>query len=145
MWPGPETRVRPKEGRPFGPLPYNEAMPEIEINGPSTAQPSMSSTPAGPKPKKASLSERLAAVEAERDALRAELDARANDSVGSWLEVVGTESRILGEMHKTLSWRVTKPLRFFRKVQLKVSEVGLAKVSQLAVADFQRRFKGRRR
>jgi hypothetical protein len=120
-------------------------MPEIEINGTSNAEPLVSSLPTDPKPLKASLPERLAEVQAERDALRAELDARANDSVGSWLEVVGNESRILGEMHKTVSWRVTKPLRFLRKVQLKVSEVGLAKVSQLAVADFQRRFKGRRR
>lgn len=116
-------------------LPYNEAMPDSQTDGPVSEEPTQSQN----------LVERLAAVEAECDRLRTELDARANESIGSWLEVVGTESRTLGQMHNTISWRVTKPLRFVRKVQLKVSEVGIAKVSQLAVADFQRRFKGRRR
>ena len=87
----------------------------------------------------------MAEVESERDALQAELDARANESIASWLTVVGTESRILGEMQNSVSWRVTKPLRLIRKVQLKVSQVGIGQVSQLAVADLKRRYSGRRR
>ncbi|TFC72403.1 hypothetical protein E3O45_12695 [Cryobacterium sp. TMS1-20-1] len=110
-------------------------MPESEAFGSSTAN----------EPEPSSLSERLAEVELERDQLRSELDARENDSVASWLEVVGTESRILGDIHNTLSWRITKPLRFVRKVQIKAVELGPARFSQLAVADLKRRHVGRRR
>lgn len=109
-------------------------MPEAENDGPVRDTPHDGLTP-----------ERFAEVVAERDRLQSELDMRANESIGSWLNVVSTESRILGEMQKTLSWRVTKPLRLIRKVQVKVSELGLARFSQLAVADLRRRFQGSRR
>ena len=99
----------------------------------------------GPNSQQPSLVERLAQAEAERDRLREELDARSNESVASWLAVAGTESRILGQMHGTLSWRITKPLRFVRKVQLKAAQVGVAQVAHLAAADLRRRFIGRRR
>ncbi|WP_166786538.1 hypothetical protein [Cryobacterium sp. TMT1-19] len=115
-------------------------MSESQINGPTTGTPLTDGAAA-----EADLAARLADSEAERDRLRNELDARSNESVESWLEVVGTESRILGQMHGTLSWRITKPLRFVRKVQLKAAQVGVAQVAQLAVADLRRRFTGRRR
>ena len=110
-------------------------MPERKIEVPPTHS----------EPTHLSVSSRLAEVESERDALQAELDAKSNESIASWLTVVGTESRILGEMQNSVSWRVTKPLRLVRKVQLKVSQVGLGQVSQLAVADLKRRYIGRRR
>ncbi|TFB66991.1 hypothetical protein [Cryobacterium sp. Hz9] len=110
-------------------------MPESDASGLSAAN----------EPQQPSLSARLAAVEAERDRLQAELDARENESLASWLEVVGTESRVLGDMYNTLSWRVTKPLRFVRKVQIKAVELGPSRFSQLAVADLKRRYLGRRR
>ena len=88
-------------------------MSESQINGPTAGAPLTDEASA-----QAELAARLVEAEAERDRLRAELDARANESVDSWLEVVGTESRILGQMHATLSRRITKPLRFARKVQL---------------------------
>lgn len=115
-------------------------MSESQTNGPTSGTPLTDVAVS-----QAALVARLAEVEAERDGLRHELDARSNESVDSWLEVVGTESRILGQMHATLSWRITKPLRFVRKVQLKAAQVGVARVSQLAVADLRRRFIGRRR
>ncbi|HSP74771.1 MAG TPA: hypothetical protein VLO31_00970 [Cryobacterium sp.] len=115
-------------------------MSESQFNGPTAGTPLTDEAAA-----QADLAARLAAAEAERDRLRDELDARSNESVDSWLEVVGTESRILGQMHGTVSWRITKPLRFVRKVQLKAAQVGVARVSQLAVADLRRRFIGRRR
>jgi len=108
-------------------------MPDRKTDGP------------GPNSQQSILVARLAQVEAERDRLRDELDARSNESVESWLAVVGTESRILGQMHGTLSWRITKPLRFVRKVQLKTAQVGVSQVAHLAVADLRRRFIGRRR
>lgn len=110
-------------------------MSESEIDAPSASS----------KPKKLSVSARLAQVEEERDRLRAELDAQANASIASWLDVVGVESRVLGDMQNSVSWKVTKPLRVVRKVQIKVAEVGVARTSQLAVADLKRRYLGRRR
>lgn len=114
---------------------YDESMSESEIDGPSASK----------KSTKLSVSARLAQVEEERDRLRAELDAQSNASIASWLEVVGVESRILGDMQNSVSWKVTKPLRLVRKVQIKVAEVGVARTSQLAVADLKRRYLGRRR
>lgn len=91
------------------------------------------------------LDETFAEVLAERDQLRRELDSRANADILSWLRVVDDESRMLRDMQQTLSWRITKPLRLARKVQKKAGEVGVVEVSQLAVADLRRRFRGQRR
>jgi hypothetical protein len=93
----------------------------------------------------AALRSDLVAAVSERDRLRAELDARANTEVASWLTIVADESRALREIQQTLSWRITKPLRLVRKVQKKTTEVGVVAVSQLAVADLRRRFRGSRR
>lgn len=87
----------------------------------------------------------LDAAVSERDRLRSDLDARANAEVASWLTIVADESRALREIQQTLSWRITKPLRLVRKVQKKANEVGVYQVSQLAVADLRRRFRGSRR
>ena len=87
----------------------------------------------------------LVAAVSERDRLRAQLDARANIEVASWLTIVADESRALRDIQQTLSWRITKPLRLVRKVQKKTTEVGVVAVSQLAVADLRRRFRGARR
>jgi hypothetical protein len=91
------------------------------------------------------LDQTLGEVLAERDRLRQELDSRANADIVSWLRVVDDESRMLRDMQQTLSWRITKPLRLARKVQKKAAEVGVVEVSQLAVADLRRRFRGQRR
>lgn len=114
---------------------YNEPMPEIETDTSANIDPLDSSE----------LARRLAEVEAERDELRTAIDSQANASLASWMVVVNTEARILRDMQNTLSWRVTKPLRRMRELQLKVARVGVARASQLAVADFRRRFLGRRR
>ena len=91
------------------------------------------------------LERQLAAVESERDGLRQFADEHANREIASWLEVVGTETRLLGEMQNSISWRLTRPLRAARTIQIKVARVGVPRASQLAVADLRRRFRGRRR
>ena len=52
---------------------------------------------------------------------------------------------MLASMTNTLSWRITRPLRLARTVQIKMKEIGLVRTSQLAVADLRRRYAGRRR
>ena len=84
-------------------------------------------------------------MQAEIDRLQRELDARSNEDVRTWLKVVGEETRMLASMTNTLSWRITRPLRLARTVQIKMKEIGLVRTSQLAVADLRRRYAGRRR
>ncbi|MEJ3403529.1 hypothetical protein WDJ51_02170 [Rathayibacter sp. YIM 133350] len=84
-------------------------------------------------------------LRAEIVRLQSELDQRAGAELSTWLKIVRDESRLLRDIRNTLSWRVTKPLRAARVVQLKVAEVGLVRTSQLAVADLRRRYRGRRR
>jgi hypothetical protein len=84
-------------------------------------------------------------MQAEIDRLQRELDDRSNEDVRTWLKVVGEETRMLARMTSTLSWRITRPLRLARTVQIKMKEIGLVRTSQLAVADLRRRYAGRRR
>jgi len=88
---------------------------------------------------------RIRELEAEIARLQAEIDRRSDDDLRTWIKAVRDEGRMVREMQKTLSWRVTRPLRLARFLQLKVAEIGVAKTSQLAVADLRRRYLGRRR
>ena len=84
-------------------------------------------------------------LEAEVRRLQGELDRRAGEDLRTWIKAVRDEGRLVRDMQKTLSCRVTRPLRVARFLQLKVAEVGVMKTSQLAVADLRRRYLGRRR
>lgn len=84
-------------------------------------------------------------LEGEVRRLQAEIDRRSSDELRAWIRAVRDEGRLVRDMQKTLSWRLTRPLRVARVLQLKVAEVGVAKTSQLAVADLRRRYNGRRR
>ncbi|WP_127792908.1 hypothetical protein [Agromyces sp. LHK192] len=88
---------------------------------------------------------RVVELEREVERLRGELDRRAEDDLRTWIRAVRDEDRILRDMQQTLSWRITRPLRLARVVQLKVAQVGVVRTSQLAVADLRRRYAGRRR
>ena len=101
-------------------------------------------TAAVESPKKPTVSERLKQSEAERERLQHELDALSNAALGDWLSAAQGHANEIEAFYGTLSWRVTKPLRIARKVQLKVGEVGVARTSQVVVAELGRRV-GRRR
>lgn len=88
---------------------------------------------------------RIRELEEEVARLQAEIDRRSGDDLRTWIKAVRDEGRLVRDMQKTLSWRVTRPLRLARFLQLKVAEVGVMKTSQLAVADLRRRYLGRRR
>lgn len=56
--------------------------------------------------------------------LRREHDELMNRDFGAWLEMVRHEGGSLREYEKSLSWRVTKPLRLVRAFQVRVKEAG---------------------
>lgn len=109
-------------------------MPSVDENDTPSVEPAS---------KRPSVSARLAAAESQIEQLKAANDALMNESLNSWLTVVGDESRILGEVYSTLSWRITRPLRLVRQVQRKVAEVGAAETTSLVAARVKQRL-GRR-
>src|SRR3978361_2276252 len=90
---------------------YNEAVPEdlaADSNSP-LMQPDADDAPVATAT--AELETRIADLEAERDALQRELDTIKNRATDRWLSAAQFESQALAAMQKTVSWRVTKPLR----------------------------------
>ncbi|MDQ1610039.1 MAG: hypothetical protein QOE16_2771 [Microbacteriaceae bacterium] len=86
------------------------------------------------KPKRRTVTERLAEAESELDRLRRENDQLVNESLSTWLLVVDEESSALAQVYATLSWRITRPLRITRQLQLKVREVGVRRTAGFAAA-----------
>lgn len=78
------------------------------------------------------LQTRLATAEAEVERLRREVARLTNESLNSWLGLMDAESKELSLVYSTLSWRVTKPLRLARKVQIKVREIGVLRTVDFA-------------
>lgn len=91
-----------------------------------------------PAAKRPTLGDRLAAAEAENERLQRANDALMNDSLSSWLVVVSDEARALAQIHATLSWRITRPLRLARQVQIKAKEVGLQETASVVLARLKR-------
>lgn len=85
------------------------------------------------------LRKRLAAAEAERDELRARVNADLNDTVTDWLVSVVAYATVVPDVHNTVSWRVTRPLRLVRTFQLKVSQVGLRPAVGIVASRARRR------
>lgn len=57
--------------------------------------------------------------------LRTRLDALLNDPLDAWVENMHFGGSA-AEFEKTLSWRITKPLRAARTFQIRVGQLGLA-------------------
>jgi hypothetical protein len=73
-------------------------------------------------------SDPLAELQAENDDLRAQLDFVRNHSLDTWLRVVHSSGIAVRDYENTLSWRVTRPLRLVRRVQVAVREMGIGPV-----------------
>jgi len=97
-------------------------------------------TPAAVAPKKLTVSERLKQSEAERERLQHEVDELSTIALSKWLLVAHHQTSQAAIM-QSLSWRVTKPLRTVRQVQLKVSDVGVAQTARVVVTTLQKRRK----
>ena len=105
-------------------------MPPIE----SDATPSVETS------KKPTVAERLKQSEAERLRLQHEVDRLSNIALSKWL-LVAHHQQSQAAIMQTLSWRVTRPLRTARKVQIKIGEVGVAQTARVVVASAQKRRK----
>lgn len=59
-----------------------------------------------------------------------------------WLDAVATSATtwtVVEQMEKSLSWRITAPLRIWRSLQRRVSEVGLKQGVKKGVERYQRK------
>lgn len=97
-------------------------------------------TPAVVAPKKLTVSERLKQSESERERLQHEVDELSTIALSKWLLVAHHQTN-QAAITQTLSWRVTKPLRTARQVQLKITEVGVAQTARVVVTTIQKRRK----
>lgn len=74
----------------------------------------------------------LQSLRDELDAARAELSALRETSLREWVSVMDSESRVLGQVYNTFSWRVTWPLRAARRYQIAVRDHGLGAANRAA-------------
>ncbi len=81
----------------------------------------------------------LTKATAERDALRADVDAMLTHDVSEWLEMQRGLRVGFADYESTVSWRVTKPLRLIRTFQYAAKEHGLSSALRLAGAVLTRR------
>lgn len=87
-------------------------------------------------------SSRLEQLEQENARLRAIVDDYANGVVRDWLVSADAFSSVVPDVHGTLSWRITRPLRQVRAAQLKVAEIGLAPTARIVVDRVVKRIRG---
>ena len=97
-------------------------------------------TPEATAPAKPTLTQRLKQSEAERERLQREVDELSAIALSKWL-LVAHHQTSQAAIVQSFSWRVTKPLRTVRHVQLKVTEVGVAETAKVVVTALQKRRK----
>lgn len=85
----------------------------------------------------------IAELQAENEALRAQLDAARNESLDAWLRVMHHSGVAARDYERTLSWRVTRPLRVARRIQIAVREVGVSGVAVTALGRLRTRLRSR--
>ena len=89
-------------------------------------------------PAKPTLTQRLKQSEAERERLQREVDQLSTVALSKWL-LVAHHQQSQAAITQTLSWRITRPLRQARQVQMKISEVGVAQTAQVVVTTLRKR------
>lgn len=92
----------------------------------------------------APLEARVAELEQEVAALRSQVDDYENGVVRDWLVSSDAYATDVPDVHNTFSWRVTRPLRQVRTVQLKVSEIGFLPTARIVASRVGRRARGGR-
>jgi len=84
----------------------------------------------------------------QRDELRRENEQLRKRLLDGWAEFATSEASvpsIVREMEASISWRVTKPLRVFRSIQLKAARVGYLRALSLSGGYLRRAIDNRRR
>jgi hypothetical protein len=81
---------------------------------------------------------------AEHETAERELAELRDAVLEDWLHAVQAVSGEVREMERSLSWRITKPLRLARVLGRKTKEVGVVPAAQLAAVELARRVGHRR-
>lgn len=92
--------------------------------------------------------EDLAAVVEERDELRRENELLRQRLLEGWADLAATEASVpslVQHMEASISWRITKPLRTIRTIQLKAARVGYLHALSLSGGYARRAIDNRRR
>ncbi|MBF4463346.1 MULTISPECIES: hypothetical protein [unclassified Rathayibacter] len=89
----------------------------------------------------------LSSDEQEREIarLRSQVDALLNDPFDEWVERIQVGGVTASGFERTLSWRVTKPLRLVRTFQIRVQQLGLPGAIRHTARFAKRRLSGRAR
>lgn len=82
---------------------------------------------------------------AELARLRAQVDALLNDPFDEWVKRIQVGGVTASGFERTLSWRVTKPLRLVRTFQIRVEQLGLLGAVGHSARFIKRRLSGRAR
>ncbi|PPF33876.1 hypothetical protein C5C10_10150 [Rathayibacter sp. AY1A3] len=77
--------------------------------------------------------------------LRAQVDSLLNDPFDEWVERIQVGGVTASGFERTLSWRVTKPLRLVRTFQIRVEQLGLSGAVGHSARFVKRRLSGRAR
>ncbi|AND17051.1 hypothetical protein C5C18_02635 [Rathayibacter tritici] len=80
---------------------------------------------------------------AELARLRAQVDALLNDPFDEWVERIQVGGVTASGFERTLSWRITKPLRLVRTFQMRVDQLGLPGAVRHSARFVKRRLSGR--
>ncbi|HEU4849028.1 MAG TPA: hypothetical protein VFS93_01315 [Terrimesophilobacter sp.] len=75
----------------------------------------------------------------EDNAAERELVELREAVLDDWLHAIEGVSGEIQKMERTLSWRVTKPLRLARRLGRKTRELGVVPTAQLAAVEIARR------
>lgn len=75
----------------------------------------------------------IAELQAEIADLRSQLDQIDNQSLDSWLTAMQRSGVAMRDFEASLSWRMTRPLRFLRRVQVAIGDVGVGGVTSIAL------------
>mgnify|MGYP001427364305 CR=1 FL=1 len=80
----------------------------------------------------------VADLRAELEGLRRDYDELLNRDVATWLEQLRAEPGFVRDYERTLSWRITRPLRLARAFQVRLREDGVGPAVGQAVTVLKR-------
>ncbi|WP_166879383.1 MULTISPECIES: hypothetical protein [unclassified Salinibacterium] len=75
----------------------------------------------------------------ETEQLQRDLDELREAVLDDWVLITARGGDALRAFQNTFSWRVTRPLRVFRRFEKRVHEIGFVPSSQLAAAALARK------
>ncbi|AZZ55792.1 hypothetical protein [Rathayibacter iranicus] len=136
------------EDAPLAPDPSLEAAVDGSPNAPVVSRSDVASVRVTPQRAAAAAVPPPAEQEsegAELARLRTQVDALLNDPLDEWVKRIQVGGVTASGFERTLSWRVTKPLRLVRTFQIRVEQLGLPGAVGHSARFVKRRLSGRAR